>query len=226
MRQLIKGGVPNILSAKGARWTEELVAVVANGQKPTDAMIGRYRHPQIKDALLAETAGKCAYCESKVRHVTYGDIEHVVPKSKVPEKAFAWENLTIACDVCNTNKGDHYSADPALSQEGLIDPYVDEPRDHFLLLREVVSPRPDSLRGKATENILKLARNDLLERRRERMDFIDGLVRAYTLAPPEFQPMLLQDLYENHVNDDDEYVGVTKAYVELLKSRGMLPAAA
>jgi uncharacterized protein (TIGR02646 family) len=226
MRLLNKGPVPAILAGNEVAWTNALVATVANGQKPTEAMIGRYRHPEIKGALLSETAGKCAYCESKVRHIAYGDIEHVVPKSKVPTKAYAWDNLTIACDVCNTNKGDHYTADPASSQDNLIDPYVDRPNDHFLFLREVVCPRPDSLRGKMTESVIKLTRSELLERRRERMDFVDGLVRAYTLAPPEFQTMLLRDLYENHLADVDEYAGVSAAYIEHLQSKGVLPIAA
>lgn len=223
MRALVKGTTPAILAANGATWRDELTARLATGQKPTDAMLGRYRHPLIKDALLAETGGKCAYCESKVRHITYGDIEHVIPKSKVPAKAYQWENLTLACDVCNTNKGDTYSDDPTQSQDALIDPYHDDPRDHFLFLREVVSPRPDSLRGKATEAVIKLSRTELLERRRERMAFIDGLVRTYSLADPLYKPMLLQDLYDNHLNDNDEYVGVTYAYINYLKSLGVLP---
>jgi uncharacterized protein (TIGR02646 family) len=201
MRVLVKGAIPAILAAQGTTWRDELIARLATGQKPTDAMLGRYRHPQIKDSLLSETAEKCAYCESKIRHVAYGDIEHVIPKSKVPEKAYEWENLTLACDVCNTNKGDTYSDDPTQSQDALIDPYHDEPRDHFLFLREVVSPRPDSLRGKATDAVIKLSRPELLERRRERMAFIDGLIRAYSLADPKFKDILLQDLYENHLND-------------------------
>ena len=223
MRSLDKGPAPAVLIANEVAWTAALVAIVASGQKPTKAMIGRYRHPQIKDALLEETADKCAYCESKVRHITYGDIEHIIPKSKVPAKAYAWENLTIACDACNTNKGDYYTADPASSQDQLVDPYIDCPTDHFLLLRELVSPRPDSLRGKMTEIVIKLTRPELLERRRERMDFIDGLVRAYTLAPPEFQAMLLRDLWENHLTDADEYAGVSAAYVAHLQSQGVLP---
>ncbi len=223
MRTLVKGAIPAILATNEATWRNELLARLASGQKPTGAMLDRYRHPQIKDALLAETAEKCAYCESKVRHVTYGDIEHVAPKSKVPAKAYEWGNLTLACDVCNTNKGDTYSDDPALSQDALVDPYHDDPRAHFLFMREVVSPRPDSLRGKATEAVIKLTRPELLERRRERMKFIDGLVGVYTLADPAYRPMLLQDLYDNHLRDIDEYVGVTSAYIEHLKSIGVLP---
>lgn len=225
MRALVKGPKPQILVTNGDAWRDELVAVLAAGDTPSDAMKARYRHVEIKEAILTETGKKCAYCESKVRHITYGDIEHVIPKSKVPAKSYEWENLTLACDICNTNKGDYHSDDPADSQDALVDPYVDDPRDHFLFMREVVSPRPDSMRGYATEQVLKLTRGELLERRRERMNFIDGLVTAYTLAEPEFKPVLLKILYDNHLKDDDEYSGVVGAYIAHLKLLGTLPAA-
>ena len=32
---------------------------------------------------------------------------HKLPKSKFPELVCDWENLTIACPKCNTNKGDY-----------------------------------------------------------------------------------------------------------------------
>jgi hypothetical protein len=54
------------------------------------------------------------------------------------------------------------------------------------------------------------------------MNFIDGLVRAYHLAQPQYKAMLLQDLYDNHLKTSDEYYGSSVAYVELLKERGQL----
>ena len=223
MRALKKGIIPEILKKNAATWRDTLVATVQGGEKPSKTMLSHYRHVQIKEALLRETSGKCAYCESKLRHITYGDIEHVTPKSKVPAKAFEWSNLTLACDVCNTNKGDYYSDDPLLSQDSLVDPYRDDPKEHFLFMREVVTPRPGSMRGYSTEEVLKLSRGDLLERRRERMTFIDGLVTAYSLAEPHFKPMLLRVLLDNHLKDEDEFSAVTKAYISHLRSDGVLP---
>lgn len=226
MRALAKTAKPQILVQKAATWTAELLATLAAGDKPSEAMKGRYRHAEIKSALIAETHGKCAYCESLVTHITHGDIEHVAPKSKVPSKAYEWENLTLACDKCNENKGDTYSDDPADSHAGLIDPYHDDPAEHFLFLREVVSPRPDSLRALATEEVIKFTRGDLLEKRRERMTFLDGLVRAYALADNAYKPLLLRDLVNNHLRDQDEYVASSRAYVAHLRDKGILPAVA
>ncbi len=222
MRKLAKGDAPDVLVKNSDRWHAELAAILARGEKPTESVKGRYRHAEIKNALIAETHGKCAYCESKLRHVAHGDIEHIAPKSRVPSKAYDWNNLTLACDVCNENKGDYYSDDPVRSQDGLVDPYVDDPADHFLFMREVVVPRPDSLRAKATEAVIKLSRAELLERRRERMAFLDGLVQAYCLAGDQFKPMLLNDIFENHLTEADEYYATSSAYIHELQTKGVI----
>lgn len=223
MRRLQKASKPQVLIDNAGDWTAELLAILARGEKPSDTVKGRYRHAQIKDALKSETSHKCAYCESKVTHVTYGDIEHIIPKSKVPAKAYEWDNLTLACDVCNTNKGDEYSDDPANSQDNLIDPYADTPTDHFIFSREIITPRPDSPRGYITDDIIKLSRNELVERRRERMEFIDGLIMAWSNAQPALKDVLLKNLYEKHLQPSDEYVASSLAYIAHLRSAGVLP---
>lgn len=222
MRILKKGTAPSILIEKAAAWKDELVATLARGEKPSETIKQRYRHKDIKNALLAETAGKCAYCESKIRHIAHGDIEHIIPKSKVPEKAYDWDNLTIACDMCNENKGDYFNADSAQTHEDLVDPYIDDPKEHFLFLREILHPRPDSMRGYKTNYIIKLSRSELLEHRRERMDFLDGLVRAYQNADAQYKELLLSDLYMNHLKESDEYSASSNAYIEYLKQIGAL----
>jgi len=172
---------------------------------------------------ITETHGKCAYCESKIRHIASGDIEHIVPKSRVPDKAFEWENLTLACDVCNGNKGDSFNADANAPENDLIDPYVDDPIEHFAFFREVIVPRTDSQRAYVTNSILKLSRGELVERRRERMEFIDGLLRNYANSDPKYKSMLLDDLMINHLKDSDEYSASCNAYIGRLRNDGILP---
>lgn len=74
MIKLQKGPEPNVLQADAERWTAELLAA---GDK-AKAKNSRYGHPDVKAALIAETNGKCAYCESKLLHIAYGDVEHIV----------------------------------------------------------------------------------------------------------------------------------------------------
>ena len=81
MIKLSKTEEPQILLDNGPNWTKVIVDKIAVGETPTDTEKTRYRHPDIKAALVAETNGKCAYCESKVLHIHHGDVEHIYPKS-------------------------------------------------------------------------------------------------------------------------------------------------
>jgi hypothetical protein len=141
-------------------------------------------------------------------------------KSKVPAKCYEWENLTLACDKCNENKGDHFREDLGHSDNTLIDPYVDDPREHFHFLRELVLPRPTNMRAKTTYELLELGRSELVERRRERMNFLDAFVLAHHQAKPEHKEMIMNDMLKNHLKTSDEYYGVSASYIEHLKNLG------
>lgn len=219
MRQLLKTDIPQILEKNSAKWTNVILSALDKGEKPTSYQKSKYNHKDIKEALLGETFEKCAYCESKFKHVTYGDIEHIIPKSIVPNKAFDWSNLTLACDVCNTNKGDWYADD---NHEGIVDPYLDDPKDHLLFFREVVVENPCSDKGLITVRKLKLGRIALLEKRRERLGFIDGLVRSYHGTKNiEAKAIIRADIY-NHISSDKEYAAIASEYVQSLVDRGLL----
>ena len=75
MRRLTKRDQPEELSTNRSEW-ERLVS-----EEGTEYYKTRYRLPAIKARLVDETAGKCAYCESKIGHNTPGDVEHKVPVS-------------------------------------------------------------------------------------------------------------------------------------------------
>jgi len=126
MIKLNKTGEPDVLLRNKASWTAEYLRQVAAGRGVSPTVAGRYRHEDIKSQLVTETSGKCAYCESKMLHVAFGDIEHIRPKSVNPDLTFEWENLTLVCSVCNNNKRDYDSP-----TEPLINPYIDNPSDHL-----------------------------------------------------------------------------------------------
>src|SRR6266852_2525323 len=104
MIKLTKGPIPEVLAANSAAWTEEYMQYVQNGEVVPSNVAFRYRHPQIKTALVNETREKCAYCESKNRHVSPGETDHIAPRSRRPDLAFVWDNLTYTCDECNHAK--------------------------------------------------------------------------------------------------------------------------
>jgi|GEM_PF-3428357 len=40
-----------------------------------------YGHSSVKEALIAAQHGKCCFCEAKITHISYGDVEHFRPKA-------------------------------------------------------------------------------------------------------------------------------------------------
>ena len=209
MIRLNKAGKPAILVEKAAAWTKVLTDHQAAGTLPTDAEKSRYRHPEIKAVLITETVGKCAYCESKLRHITYGDVEHIIPKSTDVTKTFEWKNLTLACDVCNTNKGSHFG-----SHEDLVDPYVVNPEDHFNFAGANILSKPGSGAGLATESTLKLNRIELIERRSDRLRFLNRQLHLLVeVTDPNKRAVIRRDLETHEVSADKEFAGMARAYI-------------
>ena len=54
-----------------------------------------------KEQLLAETGGKCAYCEASTSPVAFGDVEHYRPKSSYWWFAYCYDNYLALCQLCN-----------------------------------------------------------------------------------------------------------------------------
>lgn len=59
------------------------------------------RWSKAKEQLIAESNGKCAYCEAPFTTVAYGDVEHYRPKSKYWWLAYAYFNYLPSCQLCN-----------------------------------------------------------------------------------------------------------------------------
>ena len=73
---------PQVLLANEQAWTDEYLEWSQNRVGPEPQ---RYRHPQIRSALEAETHSKCAYCEGLIKGVAYTHIEHKLPKKNHPQ---------------------------------------------------------------------------------------------------------------------------------------------
>ncbi|SRR6266404_419566 len=135
------------------------------------ALITNYKHVDNKNALIEASYGKCMYCESKVLHISYGDIEHIKPKSKFPTLEFTWTNLGFGCTRCNVAKGDKYdNATP------YVDPYVEDPEDHLIALGAILKHKNGSDRGKLTIRDIELNRDGLIEKRLARLNEIEKTI--------------------------------------------------
>lgn len=215
MIRLQKGPRPQILEDNATVWTDEIKRARAQGNDPTPAQKTRYNRPEIKAAVKAETHSKCAYCESHFAHVTPGDIEHIIPKSRDPDLMFIWENLTIACDWCNTNKGD---------REGLIDPYNEDPEAHFIFEGPLMFALPNNSKAQLTHLTLKLNRPDLLDRRIERItELWRRVIAIHQTQDPTIRTLLLGELVGDETADQKAYAACARAFVAGKTASGLLP---
>ncbi len=206
MIKLKKEDEPKKLRENAAAWTAVIEAKYAAGDKPTPTEMSRYRHPEIKDVLVKETNGKCAYCESKLLHIHHGDVEHIYPKSLDRKMTFEWSNLTLACEVCNQLKSDK---DPLIKQ--ILDPYSVDPAQHITLFGVV--PKGKTPQGVSTVDLLKLYRAELLEQRDQELERIYGIIYQITDARIAIESR--RSMYKNLL---DESLAGTGAYSAMIRA--------
>lgn len=151
----------------------------------------------VKEQLLEEQHGKCAYCECMLTG-DLGHIEHFRPKRGFTTSAhrklqkpgyywlaYEWKNILLSCSKCNTvykknrfelrdEKGrDIEHEDTSREEPLLINPMEENPEDFiefrgYTAFPRVVGGRPSD-KGVYTIETLKLnARRELVARRRER----------------------------------------------------------
>ena len=126
--------------------------------------------------LHARQHSKCCYCE-QIQVPIHNDVEHYRPWSRYWWLAWNWDNLLFACRACNQAGGklDAFplrpgsvalppgSQPPGDEAPELLDPSVDDPRDH---IRFELDPRGrwnivgSSWRGTVTLHTLGLLRDE------------------------------------------------------------------
>lgn len=174
---------------------------------PTALSAGDYKHPDNKKVLKASTSDKCMYCESKITHIDYGDIEHIKPKSTYPLLEFIWSNLGFSCTVCNrTYKKNKYD-----EHTPLINPYDEEPSEHIICNGAMVFSKQGSERGEISIVDLGLNRPELLEKRQEKIKEIDkAIIACFRTTNISLKNNALSEL-KKEANNDKEYSMVIKA---------------
>jgi uncharacterized protein (TIGR02646 family) len=168
----------------------------------------------VKRLLVELFHKKCAYCESKITHVDYGDIEHFRPKSgplAFIELTFEWSNLLFACGICNgaEYKGDRF---PDKREGGqIVNPCDDEPDVHldfvFDTQARMASVVGKTDRGRVTIALLGLNRHDL---RIYRSSCIEKLLVLLMLSRDNEQAARLLD---EATRADAEYAAFARALV-------------
>jgi len=205
MIRIAKGPKPPILEANEHAWTQEFLEALAAGGAVPDAIRFRYRHADIKAALVSEAFGKCIYCEQKI---SPGETDHIFPVSAKPGLLVVWENLGLACKDCNTYKGHYYS-----EAEPLLNPFLDDPKVHLLFFGPLVMSQVGDQLGFRTVERVRLHRMQLVERRKERIERMQALLEQWNALPEGATKALTKEKILQEASADQEYAAVIRAYL-------------
>ena len=214
MIHLIQRAKPQILLKNEQAWTVEYLGWWQNRLGPEPQ---RYRHSQIRSTLEAETHLKCAYCEARIKGIAYTHIEHKLPKKNHPKMVCVWENLTIACPKCNTNKGEYDEPNCPL-----LDPYVDDVENWIAFYGSLALSRGGP-RGRATITRLDLNRMDLVYERGQaiiQLDFLLELVERAVSQPDACVQLWLE--IDTMISDAAEFASACRQYLKTrIKESGL-----
>lgn len=209
MIQLQRVPLPSPLAETCTQRDLKLRELLATGEKPPESLLAAYRDPPLKAHLVAEVSGKCMYCESKVTHVYFGDVEHIRPKSRFPAERLSVSNLGLACARCNNNKGEFWD-----DQNPLLDPYVDNVEVELLAFGFSIVRRPGRDRARLTIDKLQLNRTSLVERRAERIQMLAELADQFSKAPNGAIRDLLEAELLRQAGSEYEFAFAVRAYLE------------
>ena len=186
------------------------------GKKKFNFNSDLYAHPLIKTALKTLQYSKCCFCEAKITHIAYGDVEHFRPKAAYKRTitdtyqypgyywlAYDWENLFFSCQICNQRfKGNlfplldeqtrilDHDSDIVSEQCVFVHPTHDNSEEFITFEQEVPKAKNGSVRGKMTISSLGIDRATLNEDRREHLKSFLDLLNIISLYPdtPEMKP--------------------------------------
>jgi uncharacterized protein (TIGR02646 family) len=208
-----------------------------------------YAAVEVREALQAAQHRKCAFCESFFDHVAFGDIEHFRPKGGFRQRqhdalrrpgyywlVFEWTNLFSSCQLCNQrfkrnlfplrdgrSRARSHRHNLANEEPLLIDPAARTPEEHIGFRRENAFAKNGSVEGATTIEVLGLNRDELIERRRDRLTLLEGLVwcrellieKTATSADPEYVSRLqvVEATLQASRHDTGEYAAMARAFL-------------
>ncbi|HEY0050938.1 MAG TPA: hypothetical protein VGB68_16715 [Pyrinomonadaceae bacterium] len=209
---------PKVLQEKGKTESESLCQKYEDGEREFEFNSDIYGHKEVKEKLIKAQKEKCFLCESRVRHISYGDVEHFRPKAAYCQDdademhkpgyywlAYNWKNLFLACQICNqrfkknlfplednSKRVTSHSEDINQEKPLFINPVEDNPED-FISFRGVMPFAINgNLKGQLTIENAGLKRPELVENRRElygKMKALYNLAHGYPETPQREQAM-------------------------------------
>jgi uncharacterized protein (TIGR02646 family) len=197
---------------------------------------GIYGHDTVKEALTQAQYGKCAFCEAKIDHISYGDVEHFRPKAgyrQYPDDslgrpgyywlAYEWSNLYLSCQLCNqrfkkntfpleedAKRCRHHQGDLGAEQPLYIDPGAVDPEQHIEFAADQPIARNGSLQGAETIQGLGLQRETLRERRFDRYKMLATLKEVMNLLPHDPLGRRASTILQEAMKDTAEYASMAR----------------
>jgi len=235
---------PTVLTTRGAAETkkhceeyERHRSEYRSGKKTFAFERSIYGDPTVKNALSTAQHGKCAFCEAKITHVQYGDVEHLRPKAGFRRGgslvrpgyywlAYDWNNLLLACQICNqrhkrnafplvkgslrvrSHLGSIHKEKPKFIHPGEEDPTAEIGfRDH------VPYPKNGSARGRATIHGLGLARRELMEVRADLLAKVRAIRDLLRILPPGPERQQAEEILRKAQQDEAEFAAMVRSFL-------------
>lgn len=228
---------PAVLAVEGRDATTANCAAYDGGITTFSFDAGLYGHDSVKRVLKAAQHDKCCFCESKISHIAYGDVEHFRPKAGFRQHpadplarpgyywlAYEWSNLYLACQMCNQRfkkntfplrdagrRCRNHRGDLAQEEPLFLDPGAVDPEEHIEFAAEQPVAKHGSLAGETTIEALGLRREPLRERRFDRFKVLEILQGVASLLPGEPEGREARDFLDAAVRDDAEYASMARS---------------
>lgn len=181
----------------------------------------RYKHKDIKDALMRLYHGKCAYCET---YDPSPHIEHYRPKrGGYYWMAYSWDNLILSCSQCNIRKKDQFpilgqkvtfhGTPPEVTLINTLSEEYDKEEQPLLLMPERMpndietilifnqngSIEPNNNRIAISREVYELDREELCKRRKKIWDeLVNCITECVAMAKGDISK--LTELLQTHLN--------------------------
>lgn len=237
--------IPEILKTAGQAGIASLVNRYIAGEKEFESKdfdSNIYGHNEVKGSLIEIQNYKCCFCESKIGHISYGDVEHFRPKAgwvqnneKINKPgyywlAYDWSNLLLSCQICNqrykknlfpllpkSTRALSHTDDLTLERPVFIIPIFEEVENLIVFSEEIPKGVDENERGSETIKKLGLDRELLNEQRRETLNKIRDI---YDLAKgyPETFPELKEEAHNKIKKYYDSSLLDETEYASMLRS--------
>lgn len=164
-----------------------------------------WKYKFLYEPVRLSSFSKCCYSEIYLNtKSTYLEIEHFCHKDAYPKQVVEWGNLLPSCKKCNGTKGTTDTKKIAL-----INPYIDDPKEHLYFEYFRLYPKKGSLKGKNT--IQNTALNDLKH-------FVEPRIKQTFLFSTQ-----LNNFYINFIQDN-ELISFTiqKRNIKINQLKGVL----